>query len=226
MDIYYKMDFKSGFPEEDRVLGHANGGLVPNGRLYFDRMGQGEIIHDAPVFDYFHLQSFGPKEEWEWRLQDVHGFIGEYPTGGGWYISDRFKNLLDKFSIASHHYYATKLLYKGEKLDYWIFRYSVEPSKNVDFAKSIFYVKETTELVEGIPSWDEFLLIRRRYRKELSKTLVLKKGVYHAYFDFAYNIIEGDLLVSEKLKTAIQEAGLVGLEFKELDYEVEFSNPV
>lgn len=212
--------------EHDKAISNVNGEFVPNAKEYFDRIGNGEIIFDAPMFDYFHLQSFASPEEWEWKLQDAHGFIGEYPTGGGWYISDRFKNLLDKFSIASHHYYATKLLYKGEKYDYWIFRYSVEPSKNVDFAKSIFYVKETNELVEEIPSWDEFLLIRRKYRKELSKTLVLKKGVYHTYFDFAYNIIEGDLLVSEKLKTAIQEAGLVGLEFKEFDYEVEFSNPV
>ena len=35
-----------------------------------------EIITDAPIFDYFHLQSFGEKKDWEWRLQDVHGGMG------------------------------------------------------------------------------------------------------------------------------------------------------
>ena len=39
----------------------ANGEFVPNGRFYFDRIGKNEIIEDAPVFDYFHLQSFGKK---------------------------------------------------------------------------------------------------------------------------------------------------------------------
>ena len=59
---YYKIDFKSIFEEENKVLGHANGEFVPNGAFYFDRIGNGEIIEDAPVFDYFHLQSFDKKK--------------------------------------------------------------------------------------------------------------------------------------------------------------------
>ena len=54
----------------------ANGEFVPNGAFYFDRMRKREIIEDAPIFDYFHLQSFGEKKDWEWRLQDVHGGMG------------------------------------------------------------------------------------------------------------------------------------------------------
>ena len=54
---YYKIDYKGIFEEENKVLGQANGEFVPNGAFYFDRIGNGEIIEDAPVFDYFHLQS-------------------------------------------------------------------------------------------------------------------------------------------------------------------------
>ncbi len=122
--IYYKVNFQRRFPEQDRVLGHANGEYVPNGKKYFDRLGQGEILYDAPIFDYFHVQSFGPKEEWEWRLQDIHGFIGEYPTGGAYYISNKCKKVFERFKIAKgYHFYLTKLLYKVEKYDYWIFQY-------------------------------------------------------------------------------------------------------
>ena len=39
----------------------ANGEFVPNGAFYFDRMRKREIIEDAPIFDYFHLQSFDKK---------------------------------------------------------------------------------------------------------------------------------------------------------------------
>ena len=59
---YYKTKIKRIFDKENKVLGHANGEFVPNGRFYFDRIGNGEIIEDAPVFDYFHLQSFGEKK--------------------------------------------------------------------------------------------------------------------------------------------------------------------
>ena len=62
---YYKIDYKGIFEEENKVLGQANGEFVPNGRFYFDRIGNGEIIEDAPVFDYFHLQGFDKKNFWE-----------------------------------------------------------------------------------------------------------------------------------------------------------------
>ena len=58
---YYKIDYKGIFKEENKVLGQANGEFVPNGAFYFDRMRKREIIEDAPIFDYFHLQSFDKK---------------------------------------------------------------------------------------------------------------------------------------------------------------------
>ena len=59
---YYKIDYKGIFEEENKVLGQANGEFVPNGAFYFDRIRKDEIIEDAPIFDYFHLQSFGEKK--------------------------------------------------------------------------------------------------------------------------------------------------------------------
>ena len=53
---YYKIDFKSIFEEENKVLGHANGEFVPNGAFYFDRIGKREIIENTPIFDYFVLK--------------------------------------------------------------------------------------------------------------------------------------------------------------------------
>ena len=126
---YYKIDIKTFYDQPMQYvakgdtfkttkktlqIGRANGELVPNARHYFDRMGKGEIIKDAPVFDYFFLESFDKKIYWEWRLQDVHGFIGVGSIIIGWYISTRFKELLEQFKIAKDYYfYPTKLLYKG-----------------------------------------------------------------------------------------------------------------
>lgn len=231
---YYKVNIKRRFPEQDRVLGHANGEFVSEGKSYFSRMGDGEIILDAPVFDYFHLQSYGPKEEWEWRLQDVHGFIGEYPTGASWYISDRFKRLLKNFCIAEgHHFYATRLLYKGEKLDYWIFQYAIKNKTYVkdaviDFEKSIFY-NEVDDTLINVENYDEFKVERKKIEEgsNYSKDLITKKLVLKNRVDFLplFGINNSGEIVSENLKQAIEEANLIGLEFKELNYEVEVLQP-
>jgi len=119
----------------------ANGEFVPNGRFYFDRIGKDEIIEDAPVFDYFHLQSFGEKKDWEWRLQDVHGFIGKFPMFCIWYISDKLKSLLENFRIApKYHFYETRLLYKEEKFKYWIFQFPIDYFLNVNYEKSFYSI--------------------------------------------------------------------------------------
>ncbi|WP_309607561.1 hypothetical protein [Flavobacterium sp.] len=95
---YYKLTDKSidleqkskGFVAD---IPSANGEFVPNGKNYFDKIGKREIIKNTPIFDYFHLQSYGLEKDWEWKLQDVHGGMGVYPCNGYWYISNDFKIL-------------------------------------------------------------------------------------------------------------------------------------
>jgi hypothetical protein len=219
---YYKIDFQGIFSEEDKVLGHANGEFVPDGREYFYRIGKGEIIEDAPIFDYFHLQSYGEKEEWEWRLQDIHGFICVGSIITGWYISDDFKMLLETFKIApKYHFYETRLLYKGKKLKYWIFQFPIEPLKNIDFEKSKFYYIEN-KIVQKIEikSQDEFMHQRRELLLGYNIDLECSKICFKDKFDIIYNLPCGDILCSEKLKTAIETMKLEGFLFSELDYEV------
>ena len=219
---YYKIDYKGIFEEENKVLGQANGEFVPNGAFYFDRIGNGEIIEDAPVFDYFHLQSFDKKIFWEWRLQDVHGFIGKFPMFCIWYISDKLKSLLENFRIApKYHFYETRLLYKEEKFKYWIFQFPIEPLQNIIFEKSDFYyIKDGKQNEIEIKNESEFMQIRRDLfigediELECSKVCLLDS------FDIVYQQPNGDILCSERLKQAIEENGITGFEFFEIDYEV------
>lgn len=217
---YYKINIERRFPEQDRVLGHANGEFVPNGKEYFKRIGNGEIIKEAPVFDYFHLQSYGPKEEWEWRLQDVHGGIYDYPAGGYWYISDKCKKVFEKFSIIKdYHFYATKLLYKEEKFDYWIFQFSVNYFQNINYQQSEFYVEGESERITHIKNGEEFVIFDLELYKKSKKSIVWKNIVYTEAFDFIENL-ESDFFVSEQLKEAIENEGLQGFIFSEKEYEI------
>ncbi len=192
---------------------------VPNGKTYFDRMGAGEIITDAPVFDYFFLESYGAKKDWEWRLQDIHSFIGEYPIGNHWYISDALKTLLEQFRIAPQtHFYETRLLYKGEKIKYWIFQMQFERNKYIDFSKSKFGLENETTLY-SFNNEEEY---QTNYRKEYNETdrkYITLKQVIQSSYDL-FKTTANDIVITETLKKAIESNGLEGFEFLELHYEV------
>ena len=65
-------------------------------------------------------------ETWEWKLQDIHGFIEVGSIIIGWFISDYFKQLLDQFKIAEpYHFYASKLKYKS--IGEVVYQYAVVP---------------------------------------------------------------------------------------------------
>jgi len=215
---YYKINYIRIFETKEEVIGHANGEFVPNGKEYFDRIGKREIINNAPVFDYFHLQSHGPKEEWEWRLQDVHGFIDVGSIITGWYISDDFKILLENFKIAPfYHFYETRLLYKGNKLKYWIFQFPINPLQNYDYEKSEYFLEN--ERVMGLKTAEEYDDYDYTIWKKTKKNIAWRKTVLVDPFDFVINM-NGDKIVSENLKNAIEAMNLEGLEFSELDYVV------
>ena len=216
---YYKTKIKRIFDKENKVLGHANGEFVPNGAFYFDRIGNGEIIEDAPVFDYFHLQSFDKKIFWEWRLQDVHGFMGVGSIITGWYISDKLKSLLEKFRIApKYHFYETRLLYKEEKFKYWIFQFPIDYFQNVNHEKSFYSIPDENILL-NFKNREEFLAAYKEEFRKTKRELITKKICYLENYDLVVNN-STEILCSERLKQAIEENGIIGFEFFEVDYEV------
>ena len=218
---YYKIKRKTRFPELGRIASGAEGKNVPE-KEYFYRIGKGEIIENTPIFDYFVLKSFDKEKYWEWALFDVHDFIGVGSIMCGWYISDKLKTILEKFRIApKYHFYETRLLYKEEKFKYWIFQFPIEPLQNIIFEKSDFYyIKDGKQNEIEIKNESEFMQIRRDLfigediELECSKVCILDS------FDIVYQQPNGDILCSEHLKQAIEENGITGFEFFNIDYEV------
>lgn len=221
------MEMERRFPDEDKVLGHANGEFVFDSKTYFTRIGKGEIINDAPIFDYFHLESFGPKEEWEWRLQDVHSFIATGSImGANWYISDDFKILLENFKIApEYHFYETKLLYKDKKIKYWIFQFTASYRKLnkmqfIDFPETKFSTKREEQYVFN--SYEDYTEKNEEIYDEYEENLKPLEIVLNQFFDFIpLNPITLDVIISENLKNAIEAMKLKGFIFSELDYNIQ-----
>lgn len=84
---YYKISIKTLYKENDRIASSANGEKINEADYYFIKMDNGEIVYDAPVFDYFFLESYDKKEFWEWLLTDSYDFIGKGSRIPGWLIS-------------------------------------------------------------------------------------------------------------------------------------------
>lgn len=215
--MYFKMEMERRFPDEDKVLGHANGEFVFDAKNYFSKIGKGEIIKDVPIFDYFHLESFGPKEEWEWKLQDVHGFISTGSImGANWYISNDFKILLENFKVApEYHFYETKLLYKGNKLKYWIFQFTASYRKLnkmqfINFPKTQFSTNKGELYMFN--SYEDYSEKNEEIYDKDNEDLEPLKIVLNEFFDFIpLNPLNSDIIISEKLKNAIIRMKLKGV---------------
>ena len=215
---YYKIDIKSHFPELGRIASGAEGKNVPE-KEYFYRIGKREIIENAPIFDYFVLESFDKEKYWEWALFDVHDFIGAGSQIPGWFISKKLKKLLEKFKISEpHFYYLSKLLYKGEKKDYYIFQFTgkniyKELTKYINFSKSEFLNPATRRIV-FFDEINDYIEKSEKLYFEKNTDFIKKKIVLNKKLDFfPMQSFFQDNLVSENLKQAIEENGITGFEF-------------
>ena len=214
---YFKIDLRTYY-ELDRVPSYANGDNVPNADNLFRKMKDGEKFN-LSVLDYFFLQSFDKKEFWEWILCDVYSFTHNASWIRGWYISDDLKLLLDNFKIApTYHFYETKLLYKGKKLKYWIFQFTIDPHQNIDFQKSEFRF-DNEDKIYNFCSEEEYLLFYRKEHRETKRKLKAIKVCLKENYDI-FKTTNNDIVVSEKLKSAMEECKVEGFEFSGLDYEV------
>lgn len=227
--MYFKVEMERRFPAQDKVLGHPNGEFVTDGEKYFAGIGKGEIIKGAPVFNYFYLQSFGPEEEWEWKLQDLHGFIGQgSKMGSNWFVSENFKILLDNFKIApDYQFYESILSYRKNKLKYWVFQFTasyrkLNKMKYVDFQKTEFISKNNDSY--AFNSYEEYSQKNEEIYEQYGEDLKVKNLVMNQFFDFiVLNPLNSDIIVSEDLKNAIVKMKLEGFIFSSLDYEIALS---
>lgn len=223
---YYKIDIKISFKGQERIASSAEGEKVPNAEDYFNQMDRGEEISSPPLFDYFYLKSFDQKEFWEWRLDDVYDFIGEGSQIPGWLISEKLKNVFERYNLVNPYYmYKSKLLFKKEKLNYFIFHFTGKVlidfiREEINFSKSVF-VNPLTKEIYKVESKNDFVIKKRECLKENDVKIKIKQIVLKTNIDFfSMQSFLVDNIVSERLKKAIEREGITGFEFTELDYEV------
>ena len=172
------------------------------------------IVENTPVFDYFILGDGSSRKKFDWIRLDMYGV---FALGGGFLVSERFKDTISTFRLTRHKFYPAKLMYKGQKLDYYLFQlgeglpiiyekcnYQVEHEIMIMTAQDLqIYDKESFNL-----RWIEL--------KREGKRLNIKDFVFSKYYDY---FISRELfkIVSEPLKNTLEAAGLTeGWKFEDI----------
>jgi hypothetical protein len=225
---YFKIKIRSFYGE--RIASDVEIENIHHVDYYFKRIRNGEFVIDVPVFDYFYLKSFDKEKYWEWKLFDVHRFIGNASRlSTCWFISKRLKSLLEEFKLSNpYHYYDSKLLYNKKKIDYYIFQFTgnliyEQILEYIKYSDSIFW-NPTRKIEVKVHDKNSFLIEYDKISDEnkgVENIIQNRKLVLIEPLDFfpMSSLIMGNM-VSERLKDAIEENDIEGFEFSELDYDV------
>ena len=157
-------------------------------------------------------------------------FINTYGDVGfsfGNLISNKFKDILDKFNCYGFQFFKTYLVQKNQKFEtYWqSYKYDF-PYQYIDFERTTFLFKDRDidkNIINQVISFntiDEFLLFTNKIR--YPKWIFFKDISFTENMDldfFALRYTEGghNGVVSEKLKIEIEKEGLTGIEFRPIE---------
>ena len=139
-------------------------------------------------------------------------------------ISAKFKNLLDKFNIPDVRFYAGSIKWKGIEYEYYVMHLLVQEHKYIDFKYSTFVKadrrghKEPGTAVSGAD-------LNEVYEKFETTIVTFDRAVMLPEFRNIDMYYFNGILITERLKNAIESAHLTGIEIGECPIDkFEFSD--
>ena len=182
----------------------------------FSNIEHWEKKSDIPKLDYF-------KTKYGALLIDV--LTNSYVNlSDGLFLSEKCASIFSKFDLVQSNYYGAKIDFNGVIHEYFLLHYK-SYIKNINFSKSIFWkintiTKEPHQKID-LNSYNQFKSIDLNLLKTSDDGLFPTLLSINTKFDLISLLgCTGDIIVSERLKNAIEEAKLTGFQFKDLDYEV------
>lgn len=146
-------------------------------------------------------------------------------------ISNKFKSILEKFNCYELQFFQTYIVHKNkENHNYWQTHFGKLAYDYVDYEKSTFVIKE----IINNEAYYTFLDIKNKEDFfKLKEEIVYPKWLYIKdirytenmdldYFDIG-NLMNGGNhgIVSERLKKAIEEEGITGIEFRPIELSLQ-----
>ena len=187
-------------------------------------------------FDYLTPVTWGEFEVEPEIIIDFHKWIKEQPMRGLFYpISEKFKELLEEYNLPQHKFYEAKVLFQNKYHPYYVWHLIFQNYlEYIDFQNTRYNnlnsfrkLKQDKLEIKQFSSYNE---MRAYSRSNWSRSWNYEKIVMKSSFrdiDYCYvSGLNGGNLVSERLKIAIEEAGLTGVEFEDCPVPIELSDEV
>ena len=217
---------------------HLNGGTVEGYQEFFNnKKCTPTTFYDKDYeFDYLTPMEIGEIKEEPKILVDFHGWIKVEPRKGLFYpISKKFKEILEQHTQFDHRFYKARVLFKGEYFPYFVWRIlSKKYQEYIDFDKTRYNnlntwrkLKHDKLEVKQFSSYDKM----DKYSEDNwdydwnYERLVMKSSFRNLDYCYIFGLGSGNV-VSERLKIAIEEAGLTGIRFEPVPIPIEFSDEV
>ena len=187
-------------------------------------------------FDYLTPLPFGEGETEPQIIADFHLWINKRPMKGKFYpISKKFKEILEQHTQFDHRFYKARVLFKGEYFPYFVWRIlSKKYQEYIDFDKTRYNnlntwrkLKHDKLEVKQFSSYDKM----DKYSEDNwdydwnYERLVMKPSFRELDYCYIFGLGNGNI-VSERLKIAIEEAGLTGIRFEPVPIPIEYSDEV
>jgi len=233
---YYRI--KKSFKVGDEIVPQMNGTNVKGKNVFFDNgsFGPNKFCDKPIAFDYLVPKYISEEDEDKTPniISNYHGWWGEGPWGG-WLnvVSKELKEILEQFNFGPHKFYPAKVLHEGNLHSYFVFQiYDDFYQGFIDFDKTsynnIYDFKKLNcdeKIVKKFSNYDE---AEDFFFDNHDGNMSYERAVVKPEFrevDFVTWYKFGDL-VSERLKNAIEEAGITGIDFIELPIPIEFSDEI
>ena len=202
----------------------------------FNEVSANDFYKTAVSFDFFVPKDFGDPEPAEGPqiICDLHQWRGEYPIGGQFMpISEKLQKLFQQFGIQKYRFYPAKVLFKERIYPYAILQLLMNDFEQyIDYTKTLFNNMDIdgdlTLSEKKVLQFDSFEDMENHSDDNWDFNWNYEKIVMKTIFrdiDLIY-LPQLNEVVSERLKIAIEEAGITGVEFEELPIPIEFSDEV
>ena len=162
------------------------------------------------------------------RIEDIHGWIGTKPFNFyGFPISEKMKLLLEEFNLYEMSFLKTTVLFQEKKFDYYGWKISSEGfDKYVDFENSRFcqwkqeekYTEESLKF-NNLEEIIDYELEHDWWKWGFDKAVMKPnfKEIDCMGMPYPYGI-----LISERLKNALEETNLTGFDITPFPLEFEY----
>ncbi|WP_299710220.1 hypothetical protein [uncultured Tenacibaculum sp.] len=229
-DQRYMLDFETTIDIDSRkmIIPSLDGEYVKNREEFFDIPGHAnKVFEENKEFDYLIPRYSDEYIEVEF-LCDFHSWIGEKPSFfSGIPISKRMKEIVEKFNLYPNKFYEAKVMFKGEYHEYYIWQFFLDGfNKFVDLENSTF-----CEWKMGLKVDENIINVKSE--KELRRTMMYNNwrgwGFERAVMKKEYKDIDAaklaypyGILISERLKNALERAELTGFKITSFPMKFEY----